>query len=81
MGKSSIVRAISSGKPEINDYPFTTRSLTIGHIFVSLSDSDLDKLQVMDSPGLLNRENDSLRNEMELLTIASISVCLIVDIC
>ena len=32
VGKSSIVRAISSGTPEINDYPFTTRGVTIGHI-------------------------------------------------
>jgi len=28
VGKSSIVRAVSSGTPEVNDYPFTTRELT-----------------------------------------------------
>lgn len=33
VGKSSIVREISSGTPEVNDYPFTTRGVTIGHIF------------------------------------------------
>ena len=32
VGKSSIVRAVSSGTPEVNDYPFTTRGVTIGHI-------------------------------------------------
>jgi hypothetical protein len=32
VGKSSIVRAISSGTPEVNDYPFTTRGMTLGHI-------------------------------------------------
>lgn len=32
VGKSSIVRCVSSGTPEVNDYPFTTRGVTIGHI-------------------------------------------------
>ena len=32
VGKSSIVRAISSGTPEVNNYPFTTRGMTLGHI-------------------------------------------------
>ena len=32
VGKSSIVRVVSSGTPEVNDYPFTTRGVTIGHI-------------------------------------------------
>ena len=32
VGKSSIVRTVSTGTPEVNDYPFTTRGVTIGHI-------------------------------------------------
>jgi len=32
VGKSSIVRAISSGTPEVNNYPFTTRGMTLGHV-------------------------------------------------
>jgi GTP1/Obg family GTP-binding protein len=67
VGKSSIVRAISSGTPEVNDYPFTTRGVTIGHIF----DKRNDRFQVMDTPGLLDRPEEE-RNEMEKLTFASL---------
>lgn len=34
VGKSSLVRNLSSGQPEVNDYPFTTRGVTIGHMKV-----------------------------------------------
>jgi nucleolar GTP-binding protein len=69
VGKSSIVRAVSSGTPEVNDYPFTTRGVSVGHII----DKDRDlKFQVMDTPGLLDRP-DVDRNEMEKLTYASLA--------
>eukprot|EP00271_Cylindrocystis_brebissonii_P019362 TRINITY_DN5859_c0_g1_i1.p1 TRINITY_DN5859_c0_g1~~TRINITY_DN5859_c0_g1_i1.p1 ORF type:complete len:498 (-),score=78.76 TRINITY_DN5859_c0_g1_i1:970-2463(-) len=34
VGKSSLVRALSSGKPEVCNYPFTTRAISMGHFFV-----------------------------------------------
>lgn len=68
VGKSSIVRAISSGTPEVNNYPFTTRGMTLGHI--EYPDWIDEKCQVMDTPGVLNRP-DGERNEMEALTLAS----------
>eukprot|EP00980_Cylindrotheca_fusiformis_P011360 scaffold2632_cov86-Cylindrotheca_fusiformis.AAC.1 len=40
VGKSSIVRYISSATPEINNYPFTTRGMTLGHVEVFWSDND-----------------------------------------
>lgn len=39
VGKSSIVRAISSATPEVNNYPFTTRGMTLGHVEVFWSDN------------------------------------------
>lgn len=36
VGKSSIVKSISSGTPEVSNYPFTTRGMTLGHIEVRL---------------------------------------------
>jgi nucleolar GTP-binding protein len=70
VGKSTIVRAVSSGTPEVNDYPFTTRGVTIGHI-VDPQDSTR-RFQVMDTPGLLDRPEEE-RNEMERLTFASLA--------
>lgn len=67
VGKSSLVRAVSSGTPEVNNYPFTTRGVTVGHVIYA--DVDL-RVQVMDTPGLLNRPEEE-RNEMEMLTFAS----------
>ena len=58
-GKSSIVRALSSGVPEVNDYPFTTKGVVMGHVFV-----DDRRHQVTDTPGILPRANDE-RNAME----------------
>ncbi len=86
VGKSSIVRAVSTGTPEVNDYPFTTRGVTIGHIvyqpslYRGLGDDrsgmnrkgDRCKYQVMDTPGLLDRPDED-RNEMERLTFASLA--------
>jgi GTP1/Obg family GTP-binding protein len=34
IGKSSIVRAIRSGMPEVIIYPFTMRSVMLGHVCV-----------------------------------------------
>lgn len=68
VGKSSIVRCVSTGTPEVNDYPFTTRGVTIGHV---INSNKQIRYQVMDTPGLLDRPPEE-RNEMENLTFASL---------
>eukprot|EP00249_Psilotum_nudum_P009611 c22040_g1_i4 orf=407-1621(+) len=67
VGKSSLVRVLSTGKPEVCNYPFTTRGISMGHIFI-----DHEQYQVTDTPGLLKRPDDE-RNSMEKLTLSALS--------
>ncbi|KAI3997266.1 hypothetical protein MKX01_009110 [Papaver californicum] len=64
VGKSSLVRILSSGKPEIWNYPFTTRGILMGHIHLNYQ-----HFQVTDTPGLLQRPDED-RNNLEKLTLA-----------
>ncbi|XP_052107285.1 nucleolar GTP-binding protein 1 isoform X2 [Arachis duranensis] len=52
VGKSSLVHVLSTGKPEICNYPFTTRVILMGHIVLNYQ-----KFQVTDTPGLLKRQD------------------------
>nr|HDO81517.1 NOG1 family protein [Candidatus Bathyarchaeota archaeon] len=65
-GKSSFVRAASSAKPEIAEYPFTTKHVILGHFTVN------DKrYQIMDTPGILDRPMKD-RNPIEKQAIAAL---------
>jgi nucleolar GTP-binding protein len=50
VGKSSLVARLSSARPKIADYPFTTLAIAVGH-----ADLGFDRLQVVDTPGVLGR--------------------------
>ncbi|KAJ6822113.1 nucleolar GTP-binding protein 1 [Iris pallida] len=67
VGKSSLVRILSTGKPEVCNYPFTTRGILMGHIVLNYQ-----RFQVTDTPGLLTR-HDNDRNNLERLTLAVLS--------
>ncbi|MEM3035600.1 MAG: GTPase [Thermoplasmata archaeon] len=66
VGKSELVNAISSGKTEVAPYPFTTKGIYVGHMKV-----DNKKIQIIDTPGLLDR-NIEKRNAMEKQAIAAL---------
>jgi nucleolar GTP-binding protein len=56
VGKTTILSNITSSKPEINSYAFTTKVINIGYI-----NRGLKQIQILDTPGTLDRE-DKMNN-------------------
>ncbi len=65
VGKSSFIRMVSSATPEIASYPFTTKGIIVGHRFAGK-----DRMQFIDTPGLLDRPLDE-RNQIERQAITA----------
>jgi nucleolar GTP-binding protein len=60
VGKSSLVARLSTARPKVADYPFTTLAIAVGH-----TDLGFDRLQVLDTPGMLGRPRKSNPAEIE----------------
>ena len=71
VGKSSLVKNISTNKKiEVQEYPFTTKKLILGHLEITRR-FDKIKIQCMDTPGILDRPM-SKRNKIELQAILAL---------
>lgn len=66
VGKSQLVGKISSAKPRVAVYPFTTQEISVGTF-----ERKYRRYQVIDTPGLLDRELAE-RNKMELRAILAL---------
>ena len=66
VGKSRLVTYLSTAAPEIAPYPFTTKGIVVGHI-----EDDWRKFQIVDTPGLLDREFAD-RNDIEKQAILAL---------
>jgi nucleolar GTP-binding protein len=59
VGKSSFIRIVSTAMPEVASYPFTTKEIIVGHRSIGR-----DRVQFVDTPGILDRPQEE-RNQNE----------------
>ena len=71
VGKSSVLRRLSSAKPTIAQYPFTTKHIHVGHLEQTIH-FITKRYQIIDTPGLLDRPI-AKRNAIEKQAIAALT--------
>lgn len=66
VGKSTIVGQVSSAKPEVRSYPFTTKEIIVGHIKLGYL-----TIQIVDTPGILDKPLEK-RGQVEMLAVTAL---------
>ncbi len=65
VGKTTLMSAITGSRPRIASYPFTTKGIQVGYT------EDPYPIQVLDTPGLLDRDPETM-NEIERKALAAL---------
>ncbi|HID24897.1 MAG TPA: GTP-binding protein [Thermoplasmata archaeon] len=71
VGKSALLKMLSSAKPKVAAYPFTTQNIHVGHREETTGYTKM-RCQLIDTPGLLDRALDE-RNKIEKQAIAALA--------
>ncbi|MGC9516820.1 MAG: NOG1 family protein [Methanomicrobiales archaeon] len=66
VGKSTLLRRLTTAEPKVADYPFTTQGIQIGHF-----EKRWTKYQIIDTPGLLDRPVRDM-NQIELRAMVAL---------
>jgi nucleolar GTP-binding protein len=66
VGKSTLLRRLTTAEPRVADYPFTTKGIQIGHL-----ERNWNKIQIIDTPGLLDRPILDM-NDIELRAMVAL---------
>jgi len=67
VGKSSFIRQVSSADPEVAGYAFTTKQIVVGHCEIGR-----ERVQIVDTPGILDRPAQE-RNYIEHQALSAIT--------
>jgi nucleolar GTP-binding protein len=68
VGKSQLVKMLSTADPKVASYPFTTQELTVGFF-----DHNRTRYQIIDTPGLLDRPFEE-RNQIEKQAVLALNL-------
>lgn len=71
VGKSSLLTCLSKAKPHIAQYPFTTKTIHVGHMNQKQGFFN-EQFQLIDTPGVLDQPPEE-RNEIEQVAIAALA--------
>lgn len=71
VGKTSLLRAWTGSRAEVNEYAFTTKHAEVGHFDARDRHGVETRYQVVDTPGLLDRPDEE-RNAIERQAVAAL---------